>query len=127
MIIANGLKLNVDKTQFMWFGTRQKLGVVEEYMKPVKDLGIWLDPCLTMSDHVKNLCRSCFYQFLQIRGIRKYLTTESSTTLMHSFVCSIIDYCHSVLYGASSYLLNYVHCAIGFKHISQNNRRCFQI
>ena len=89
-------------------GTRQKLCDIRDHLEPVKDLGVWIDPKLTMNEHVKNLCRSCFYQLRQIRCIKKYLTKESLITLIHSFICNRIDYCNSVLYGISSYLLDYV-------------------
>ena len=87
-------------------GTRQKLCGIRDNLGPVKDLGVWIIPKLTMNEHVKNLCRSCFYQLRQIRCIKKYLTKESL----------IIDYCNNVLYGISSYLLDYVQ--YNFKHCS---------
>ncbi|ESN90920.1 hypothetical protein HELRODRAFT_182511 [Helobdella robusta] len=55
-MLANGLKLNIDKTQYIWLG--QKLTGIQEYVEPVKNLGVWIDPELKMNKHVKNVCRS---------------------------------------------------------------------
>ena len=81
---------------------------VKEHLKPVKDLGVWIDPELTMNEQLRNLCRVCFYQLPQIRSNKKYLTRESLITLIHSFVCTKIHYCKSVFYGVNLFILSYV-------------------
>ena len=40
-----------------------------------------------------------FYYLYNIRQIRKYLSRDSSETLIHAFVSSRLDYCNSLLYG----------------------------
>ena len=40
------------------------------------------------------------------RRIRKYLTRQSTETLVHAFVTSRLDYCNGILYGLPHCLLN---------------------
>ena len=49
----------------------------------VRDLGVTLDQELTFSEHVRNVCRTCFYHLCQIRSKHRSLTTKAATTLMH--------------------------------------------
>ena len=114
---SNRLRLNHDKTQFVWFGTRQQLSKrdltslanLSEALvsdEPTRNHGVLLDPELTMAAHVSKLCQVCFYQLRQIRTIRHSLSTPSRLTLVHAFISSRLDYCNSVLFGASSHLLD---------------------
>ena len=114
---SNRLRLNHDKTQFVWFGTRQQLSKrdltslanLSEALvsdEPTRNLGVLLDSELTMAAHVSKLCQVCFYQLRQIRTIRHSLSTPSRLTLVHAFISSRLDYCNSVLFGASSHLLD---------------------
>ena len=109
---SNRLRLNPDKTQFVWFGTRQQLAKRNcdrlSSVSPtlvsdthVRNLGVILDSELLMGDHISQLCRSCFFQLRRLRAIRHCLTQKSILMLAHSFICNRIDYCNSVLYGAS--------------------------
>jgi len=69
----NRLKLNIDKTQFIWLGTTQKLAKVNitSITHDVRDicvsdkvtcLGILIDSQLTFADCMKRLTGNCFYQ-----------------------------------------------------------------
>ena len=113
----NRLRLNPDKTQFVWFGTRQQLAKRNcdrlSSVSPtlvsdthVRNLGVILDSELLMGDHISQLCRSCFFQLRRLRAIRHSLTQKSILMLAHSFICNRIDYCNSVLYGASRFQLD---------------------
>ena len=44
----------------------------------------------------------CFYYLRQLRTVRRAMTVETITTLVHVFIISRVDYCNSVLYGASA-------------------------
>ena len=114
---SNRLRLNPDKTQFIWFGTRQQLAkrncerlssVLPTLVSDthVRNLGVILDSELLMGDHISHLCRSCFFQLRRLRAIRHSLTQKSILMLAHSFICNRIDYCNSVLYGASRFQLD---------------------
>ena len=65
-MVSNRLKLNVDKTQFIWIGSRQQLGNVSMVEIPLMDcsiktahrvtcLGVVIDSELTFSTHVKRV------------------------------------------------------------------------
>lgn len=109
---SNRLKLNADKTQFMWLGTRQQLaklkirslvleGASIDISNTAKNLGVTLDSELTMHGHVSSVARSCFYQLRQLRSIRSTLTRDAALTLVHAFVTARVDYCNSVLAGST--------------------------
>ena len=108
---SNRLKLNSDKTQFMWLGSKQQLAKIETECMPIgehcikfskfaKNLGVTFDQELGMDLHVNNITRSCFSQLIQLRSIRRSLTTEATMTLVHSLVSTRVDYCNSIFYGA---------------------------
>ena len=58
-----------------------------------------------MRDHVRHVCRSCFYQLRQLRVVRRSLTIEASAQLVHAFINSRLDYCNSLLAGVSDQLI----------------------
>jgi hypothetical protein len=113
---SNRLKLNADKTQFIWLGSPQQLvkvghvrltvgGVDVAPLDSVRDLGVTLDSKLTMKQHVDIVARSCFYQLRQLRSVRRSLTFDALRILVHAFVVSRIDYCNSVLYGVAAHVI----------------------
>ena len=115
---SNRLRMNADKTQLVWLGTRQQLAkltttelpLLSALVKPssaVLDLGVNIDGQLTMADHVAALRRSCLFQLRQLRMVRSSLTLEAAKTLVHAFVSSRLDYryCNSLLYGIGDGLL----------------------
>jgi hypothetical protein len=110
---SNRLKLNPDKTQFIWLGSPQQLEKVGEVrltvggvdvspLDCVRDLGVTLDSRLTMRQHVNVVARSCFYQLRQLRSVRNSLTFEALRTVVQAFVVSRVDYCNAVLYGVAA-------------------------
>ena len=69
---SNRLKLNGDKTEFIWIGSKRRfrqvqpnpLSVSGASVMPsnvVRDLGVYVDGDLSMIDHIKKLSRSCFF------------------------------------------------------------------
>ena len=50
-----------------------------------------------MDAHIKQLCRSCFYQLRRLRVIRHCLSRGSLLNLACAFICNRIDYCNGVL------------------------------
>ena len=109
-MISNRLRMNADKTQLVWFGTRQqldKLSTTElsllsarvQFSTTLPDLGVLIDGQLSMADHVASLCRSCFFQLRQLRLVRSSLTPDAAKTLGHAFISSRLDYCNSLLYA----------------------------
>ena len=113
---SNRLKLNTDKTQFIWLGSRQQLQKIDvstvhlgadavNLQTTVDNLGVTIDSQLTMTAHVQRICRTSFYQLLQLRTVRRTLSSEACTALVHAFVASRLDYCNSLLAGISDSLL----------------------
>ena len=70
----------------------------------VRNLGAWFDSSLTMHTHIAKICSSGFYYIHNIRRIRKYLSVETTKTLINDLVTSRLDYCNSLLYGSSNNL-----------------------
>ena len=114
---SNRLLLNGDKTQYIWFGTKQQLGKRDVQrltdISPaltstsvVRNLGVLLDSELTMVNHVTKLCQVCFFQLRRLCAVRRLLTPDVTLTLVHAFVCSRIDYCNSALYGVAASTLD---------------------
>ena len=61
---------------------------------------------LSVNSHVNKTCSNAFYYLYNIRRVRKYIFRQSTETLIHAFVLSRVDYCHSLLYGLPAYQLN---------------------
>ena len=64
---SNRLRMNADKTQLLWLGTRQQLnklsvnelqllGARVSFSGSVSNLSVTIDSVLSMSDHVTSLC-----------------------------------------------------------------------
>ena len=110
---SNRLKLNPDKTQFLWLGTWQQLkkfnqpdlhmpsGLVIKTSSVARDLGVLLDSHLSMDAHIDKLVKTSINQLRQLRAIRRSLSTEAAKVLIHSFITSRLDYCNSLLFGIS--------------------------
>ena len=49
---------------------------------------------MNFSEHVRNVCRTCFYHLRQIRSVRRSLTTKAAT-----FICTRVDYGNAVYAG----------------------------
>lgn len=113
---SNRLKLNPDKTQIIWLGTRQRLAAVDitqirlhdgTLITPsttVRNLGVIFDNELSMSQHVSSVTRSCFYELRQLRFVRHLLSSDTAKTLVHAFISSRVDYCNSLLYGTTAHV-----------------------
>jgi hypothetical protein len=106
---SNRLKLNADKTQTIWFGTRQQLKKVGNvglivsghFISPqetVTCLGVELDPELTFAQHIRRTAARCFYQLRQLWSVRKSLSDATARILVHALIISRVDYCNSILH-----------------------------
>jgi len=112
---ANRLKLNVDKTELLWVGTKHSLllgggrfpslQLTADIIHPsqhVKVFGVVTSADLGLEQHATNVSATCFYHLRQLRHIRRALSKESATTLVHAFVISRVDYCSVVFAGLQS-------------------------
>ena len=112
----NRLKLNEDKTQVIWLGTRQQLDKVMvqtlelqnatvPFSSVVNGLGVLLDSELTMANQIAALSGSCFFHLRRLRSIKQSLTPDANKTLVHAFVSNRLDCCNRLLAGVSNQLL----------------------
>jgi len=103
--------LNSDKSEVIYFGTRQRLGVsvLPESVSiagstiattdKLKILGVTLDSSLTFDQHVLNTVRNCNFHLRALRHIRSSLTPDVANMMACSVIGSGIDYCNSLLIG----------------------------
>ena len=111
---SNRLRLNADKTQFIWLGTSHFLGrgdmlavsSILQSSNVVNNLGVYLDSGLIMDRQVSKLCQVCYFHLRRLRTVRRSLTKKSLLTLVHAFVTSLVDHCNGLLFGSHSYLLD---------------------
>ena len=52
-----------------------------------------------MKVHAQCVCQTSFYQLRQLRSVRRSLSVNACTALVHAFVTSRLDYCYSLLAG----------------------------
>ena len=117
-MLTNRLKLNPDKSQFTWLGTWQQLrkfvaqpivmssGVTIAPALSVRNLGCIFDQRLSMEGHINNIVSGCMLQLRQLRSVRRSLSDQAATLLVHAFVTSRLDYCNTILYGVSDRVLH---------------------
>ena len=100
---ANRLKLNKDKTEKLWVGSRHNLSQqgcclplsqlgsdTITACQHVRLLGVTLSSDRSVDRHVFIISASCFYWLRQLRRSRRSLDAESAATLVHAFVASPI-------------------------------------
>ena len=117
----NLLKLNIDKTEFILFGTRHQLSKVDDIsiqigyntVKPanhVRNLGFVMDSLLKNSPHVNKITSSCYCTLCNISKIRPSLDTKSAQLITQALVTSCLDYCNTLLAGSSKYQIDKLQC-----------------
>lgn len=91
--------LNDEKTEFLILGTLQQLSKINissitvgssqvERLSVVKNLGTFLDDRLSMNAHINKVFNVSFYYIHNIWRIGKYLSPNSTETLIHAFITS---------------------------------------
>ena len=80
-------------------------------IKPLEsawNLGSWFDAHMRMNVHIGKICSKAFRGLYNIRQIRKFLTVQSTKTLVHAFVSSHLDYCNALLFSLPKYQLDHL-------------------
>ena len=106
----NCLKLNQDKTEWLIFNkgaiSRNVILTVAEHniKQPalIRSLGVKLDTEITIEPQIADVCISAYYHLRRINKIRKYLTEDSTKTLVHSLATGRLDYCNILYSGLTS-------------------------
>jgi hypothetical protein len=101
---SRGLKLNADKSEVIWLGTRQQLVKLSQSDKELhlpsgvlqasetaRNLGVTLDRQLSFDAHARMCSRICFYHLRRIRQIKRYINDSSLKLLVHASVTSRLD------------------------------------
>jgi len=100
---ANELTLNVDKTKFMIFGTKQKLdkfhdvklnwdNINIERVDEFKYLGVKCDNNLSWSSHIDYMCKNVSKRIGIIRRVKHYLPFQTVVLLSNALVLPHFDY-----------------------------------
>src|SRR6218665_3026393 len=108
--INNKDHIAIQKSQYIWFGTRQQLDKPDlaalslefptfVFSTSVRDLGVIPDQELSFVEHITALTRSCFYHLRQLRVVSRSLSASSTTTLVHAFIVNRLDHCSSLYCG----------------------------
>ena len=127
------LKLNMDKTEFIIFGSKHQLrkldkspldanGDLIHKSKVVRYLGGHLDASLTFETHIKSKVRTVMANFIKIRSTWHYLSIGTCTTLVQTICISHIDYANALLFGSTAKVINKLQslqnvCEINIKKI----------
>ena len=111
----NLLKLYQDKTEPVVISSKflnrpnlEYVRVGDEFIASnlfVRNLGVIMDNCFCMEQHVKKICSEANNHLRNISKIRKYLTQDSAQIFIHAFISSKLDYCNSLLYGIPTYVV----------------------
>lgn len=113
---ANRLSLNIEKTNFIVFRTKRKVidltelnltldGKIIKLVKSCKFLGVYLDQCLTWSDHITHITRKIAKSIGIISRVRHCLAINTLVSLYYSLIFPYLSYCNiSWGYNFSSYL-----------------------
>ena len=113
----NYLCLNDGKTEFLILGGKADLEKVNinhvtvgnskiEANDTARNIGAHFDSTMDMKPHVNRVIRACYHQIRLIAKIRKYLSMDSASKLIHAFVTSRLDNLNSLLVELPDYVLN---------------------
>ena len=98
--------MNPDKTKLLVIGVRQLLRQLPDFTitlcgKPIsstpvaKDLGVFLDQCLSYDEHIRKTVASCINKLIQINRIKHLHDKETLSLIINTFVFSRLFYCSS--------------------------------
>jgi len=100
---ANLLTLDSSKTEFLLIGLKQQLAKINNSSLNTthfaRNLGFIFDEHLIFSNQISALSKSCYSQIRQLRCIRSFLDSKTSSLIATSIVHSKLDYCNSLHYN----------------------------
>ena len=117
-LLANKLTLNVNKTEYMLIGSRQRqsqintepiLSIGSESIKRVsstKTLGVIVDECITWKDHIDKVAKKASKGIGILRRSKDLLDKDTLKTIYSAFVLPHFDYCALVWDNCSQTLQN---------------------
>lgn len=118
--LENGLKLNTNKTQCLFLGTRQLLAHIPHNttircagsdIQPsthAKNLGIYLDSYLTFEKHTSEIIKKAMGTLMFVNRNKDYFTKDTRITILQTLVLSALNYGITVWGTTNSTILNKV-------------------
>ena len=112
LFLQNGLQLNADKSEVVFFGTPAQLRSaanittvnVARSTLPVasklKSLGVTIDSNLRFDCHARNVAKAYSFHTCALRHVRSLLTDDVAQTVTCSIIASRLDCCNGLLSGA---------------------------
>lgn len=116
----NKMYINIEKTKCMTVGTRQKLSCQDDHLKLhiknealqtskcEKVLGVEVDPTLTWSAQVDQICSAVSSRIYLLSKIKQYLNLEARKLFCNGYILPLIDYCCTIWGNCSEDNLNRV-------------------
>jgi len=111
---ANRLRLNTDKTELLWIGSKRNLSIMGgsgpvmqlgmttvTVIDHARVLGVIISSDLSLERHASHVCSKSFFHLRQLRRVRSSLDSDSASTLVRAFVTARVDYCNAILAGAT--------------------------
>ena len=107
------LKINPDKTEILLLFPKSMENEVIikgtiigpqqciRFSDVVKNVGVWIDKHLDMSDHVNKIVAHSYKILKDIGSVRSMLTQDHTETLVHAVISSRLDYCNTLFYNMS--------------------------
>ena len=111
--VENHLTLNVSKTKFVVFGTKQRTKRVDNielflndsrlFKEPYyKYLGILLDSSLSYKQHMEQCAKIVSHKIYLLSKIRKWITEDTAVFIYKSMIAPILDYGDIIYMGGLS-------------------------
>ena len=109
-MIKNKLMINDEKTEFLVITQPHNRKLAEnlsirigssvvEVSPFAKNLGVYLDSCLSMDRQISHISQSCMFHLRNIASLRQHLSERTTATVINALVTSRLDYCNALLYG----------------------------
>ena len=123
---TNGLLLNENKTQFIFFGTRQNLSRIPDNIEikfgnesieqshKVKNLGIFMDSYLTFHFHIDELIKKVTGTLIFLNRVWDRFQPECRVMAVQALILSALNYCLSVWGSTSKIQINRVQKLLNF-------------
>jgi hypothetical protein len=116
-MLKNKLKINDEKTEVMLLGSKGALETVRPLdlkirvgtseilpTNSVRNLGVILDPSLSMDKQVASTTRAAYFHLRRIRQIRPYIPKSAAVKVVHACVTSRLDAGNSLLLGCTEFM-----------------------
>lgn len=111
--LKNGLKMNANKTQCIFIGTRQliskipintKIRLHDSTIQPtthVKNLGVYIDRYMAFDIHISEIHKKVMGILMFLNRVKDYFDKETRKIIVQSLVLSILNYCN-IVWGSSN-------------------------